>query len=111
MVKILKPMGDHMGGKRWCFTNNVPSNLGALSISFVLEDTETFAEDNGIDDWRRCPAHNIGVTFINDMVDMVVEALNESSQSVMEVGVANREDLDAIEGIISGQTLLHDYKS
>jgi len=89
-------------------------NLVVVPISFVSEHIETLeeidmeyrelAEENGIDHWRRCPALNTDTTFIDDMADMVVEALNEPSQSVTEVCVANNvelgEDLVSAEGVI-----------
>ena len=47
------------------------------------------AEENGIENWRRCPALNTDESFIRDMADMVVEALEEPAQTVTEVCVAN----------------------
>ena len=74
-------------------------NLVVVPISFVSEHIETLeeidieyrelAEESGITNWRRCPALNTDPTFIDDMADMVMEALNEPSQSVTEVCVAN----------------------
>jgi ferrochelatase len=70
-----------------------------VPISFVSEHIETLeeidieyrelAEESGITNWRRCPALNTDPTFIDDMADMVMEALSEPSQSVTEVCVAN----------------------
>jgi ferrochelatase len=74
-------------------------NLVVVPISFVSEHIETLeeidieyrelAEESGITNWRRCPALNTDPTFIDDMADMVMEALSEPSQSVTEVCVAN----------------------
>ena len=53
------------------------------------------AEENGVSNWRRCPAPNTDPTFIADMADMVYEALNEPAQTVMETCIAyNIEGLD-----------------
>ena len=74
-------------------------NLVVVPISFVSEHIETLeeidieyrelAEENGIKNWRRAPALNTDGTFIDDMADMVWEALNQPSQSVTEACVAN----------------------
>jgi ferrochelatase len=90
-------------------------NLVVVPISFVSEHIETLeeidieyrelAEESGVTNWRRCPALNTDETFINDMADMVHEALVEPTQSVTEVCVANNiegvdlEPLDSIAGI------------
>lgn len=74
-------------------------NLVVVPISFVSEHIETLeeidmeyrelAEENGIVNWRRCPALNTDESFIRDMADMVVEALEEPAQTVTEACVAN----------------------
>jgi ferrochelatase len=74
-------------------------NLVVVPISFVSEHIETLeeidieyrelAEESGITNWRRCPALNTDETFIDDMADMIVDALNQPSQSVTECCVAN----------------------
>jgi protoporphyrin/coproporphyrin ferrochelatase len=74
-------------------------NLVVVPISFVSEHIETLeeidieyrelAEESGIVNWRRCPALNTDPIFINDMADMVVEALSEPAQTVTEACVAN----------------------
>uniref|UniRef100_A0A7S4V730 Ferrochelatase n=1 Tax=Ditylum brightwellii TaxID=49249 RepID=A0A7S4V730_9STRA len=74
-------------------------NLVVVPISFVSEHIETLeeidmeyrelAEENGIVNWKRCPALNTDETFIEDMADMVFEALNEPAQTVTEACVAN----------------------
>ena len=79
-------------------------NLVVVPISFVSEHIETLeeidieyrelAEESGVSNWRRCPAPNTDATFIEDMADMVYEALMEPSQSVTEACVANN-----IEGV------------
>mmetsp|Transcript_35296 Transcript_35296/g.85437 ORF Transcript_35296/g.85437 Transcript_35296/m.85437 type:complete len:580 (-) Transcript_35296:95-1834(-) len=79
-------------------------NLVVVPISFVSEHIETLeeidieyrelAEENGVTNWRRCPAPNTDPVFIEDMADMVYEALMEPSQTVTEACVANN-----IEGV------------
>jgi ferrochelatase len=74
-------------------------NLVVVPISFVSEHIETLeeidieyrelAEESGISNWRRCPALNTDATFIDDMADLVVDALAEPAQSVTEACVAN----------------------
>eukprot|EP00581_Thalassiosira_minuscula_P016179 CAMPEP_0183732216 /NCGR_PEP_ID=MMETSP0737-20130205/37830_1 /TAXON_ID=385413 /ORGANISM="Thalassiosira miniscula, Strain CCMP1093" /LENGTH=470 /DNA_ID=CAMNT_0025965159 /DNA_START=23 /DNA_END=1435 /DNA_ORIENTATION=+ len=74
-------------------------NLVVVPISFVSEHIETLEEidleyrelalESGITNWRRSPALNTDATFIDDMADMVAEALNEPSQSITEACVAN----------------------
>jgi protoporphyrin/coproporphyrin ferrochelatase len=74
-------------------------NLVVVPISFVSEHIETLeeidieyrelAEESGIVNWRRCPALNTDPIFIDDMADMVVEALSEPVQTVTEACVAN----------------------
>lgn len=78
-------------------------NLVVVPISFVSEHIETLeeidieyrelAEESGICNWRRAQALNTDVTFIEDMADMVVEALNQPSLSVTEACVANNVGL------------------
>lgn len=79
-------------------------NLVVVPISFVSEHIETLeeidieyrelAEESGVSNWRRCPAPNTDPAFIEDMADMVFEALNEPAQTVTETCIANN-----IEGI------------
>eukprot|EP00568_Trieres_chinensis_P000613 CAMPEP_0183292450 /NCGR_PEP_ID=MMETSP0160_2-20130417/1492_1 /TAXON_ID=2839 ORGANISM="Odontella Sinensis, Strain Grunow 1884" /NCGR_SAMPLE_ID=MMETSP0160_2 /ASSEMBLY_ACC=CAM_ASM_000250 /LENGTH=509 /DNA_ID=CAMNT_0025453397 /DNA_START=86 /DNA_END=1615 /DNA_ORIENTATION=- len=74
-------------------------NLVVVPISFVSEHIETLeeidieyrelAEESGIENWRRCPALNTDAAFIDDMADMVMEALSEPCQTVTEACVAN----------------------
>lgn len=77
-------------------------NLVVVPISFVSEHIETLeeidieyrelAEEHGVTNWRRCPALNTDETFIQDMADMVYDALNEPVQTVTEACVANNID-------------------
>jgi ferrochelatase len=74
-------------------------NLVVVPISFVSEHIETLEEidieyrelalESGITNWRRSPALNTDATFIDDMADMVADALNEPAQSITEACVAN----------------------
>ena len=86
-------------------------NLVVVPISFVSEHIETLeeidieyrelAEESGITNWRRCPALNTETAFIDDMADMVVEALSEPSQTVTEACVANNVgnlELNSVDG-------------
>ncbi len=86
-------------------------NLVVVPISFVSEHIETLeeidieyrelAEESGITSWRRAQALNTDSTFIDDMADMIVEALSQPSQSVTEACVANNVglvDLNDAEG-------------
>jgi protoporphyrin/coproporphyrin ferrochelatase len=47
------------------------------------------AEESGVENWRRCPALNTDEAFIDDMADLVIEALTEPVQTVTEACVAN----------------------
>jgi len=74
-------------------------NLVVVPISFVSEHIETLEEidieyrelayEHGITNWRRCPALNTDATFIDDMADLIVEALVQPAQTVTEACVAN----------------------
>lgn len=83
------------------------SNLVVVPISFVSEHVETLeeidleyrelAEESGVTNWRRCPALNTDETFIEDMADMIYEALVEPAQTVTEVCIANNvEGVDLV---------------
>ncbi|KAL3942989.1 MAG: hypothetical protein SGBAC_002896 [Bacillariaceae sp.] len=83
------------------------SNLVVVPISFVSEHIETLeeidleyrelAEESGVINWRRCPALNTDETFINDMADMIHDALSEPLQTVTEACVANNvEGVDLV---------------
>eukprot|EP00522_Entomoneis_paludosa_P012934 CAMPEP_0172446146 /NCGR_PEP_ID=MMETSP1065-20121228/5810_1 /TAXON_ID=265537 /ORGANISM="Amphiprora paludosa, Strain CCMP125" /LENGTH=485 /DNA_ID=CAMNT_0013197193 /DNA_START=78 /DNA_END=1535 /DNA_ORIENTATION=+ len=75
-------------------------NLVVVPISFVSEHIETLeeidieyrelAEESGITNWRRCPALNTYSGFVDDMAELVMEALAEPAQTVTEACVANR---------------------
>eukprot|EP00980_Cylindrotheca_fusiformis_P004676 scaffold992_cov116-Cylindrotheca_fusiformis.AAC.11 len=75
------------------------SNLVVVPISFVSEHIETLeeidleyrelAEESGVTNWRRCPALNTDETFIEDMADMIYDALVEPAQTVTEACIAN----------------------
>lgn len=86
-------------------------NLVVVPISFVSEHIETLeeidieyrelAEESGVSNWRRCPAPNTDPTFIEDMADMVYEALNEPAQTVTEICIANNIEGIADDSIVS----------
>ena len=44
---------------------------------------------SGITDWRHSPGLNTKQSFIDDLADMVADALNELSQSITEACKAN----------------------
>jgi protoporphyrin/coproporphyrin ferrochelatase len=70
-------------------------NLLVVPISFVSEHIETLqeidmeyrevAEHAGIENFRRVPALNTHPTFIDDLADMVVSAVNQPSLKLDEV--------------------------
>jgi ferrochelatase len=108
-VKIHLSYQSRVGPIEWLrpYTDDVLPELGAagvknlvvVPISFVSEHIETLeeidieyrelAEESGISNWRRSPALNTDATFIDDMADMVMDALAEPSQSVTEACIAN----------------------
>jgi len=103
-------------------------NLVVVPISFVSEHIETLeeidieyrelAEESGVTHWRRCPALNTDQTFIDDMADMVMEALEEPAQTVTEACVANMVSVEMMEdspqlivagvqGVAGGESILY----
>ncbi|KAL7528213.1 hypothetical protein ACHAXR_002331 [Thalassiosira sp. AJA248-18] len=108
-VKVHLSFQSRVGPVEWLrpYTDDVLPSLGeqgvknlvVVPISFVSEHIETLEEidieyrelalESGITNWRRSPALNTDVTFIDDMADMVADALNEPSQSITEACVAN----------------------
>ena len=79
-------------------------NLVVVPVSFVSEHIETLeeidqeyrelAEENGVTHWSRVPALNTDPTFIEDMADMVVEALESPAVSVSEAASQNLEMME-----------------
>ena len=108
-VKVHLSFQSRVGPVEWLrpYTDDVLPELGeegvknlvVVPISFVSEHIETLEEidleyrelalESGIINWRRSPALNTDPTFIDDMADMVADALNEPSQSITEACVAN----------------------
>jgi ferrochelatase len=121
-VKVHLSYQSRVGPIEWLrpYTDDVLPQLGAdgvknlvvVPISFVSEHIETLeeidieyrelAEESGIKNWRRAAALNTDETFIEDMADMIVEALNMPSQSVTEACVANNVGLVDVEGDFKG---------
>ena len=111
-VKVHLSFQSRVGPVEWLrpYTDDVIPSLGeqgvknlvVVPISFVSEHIETLEEidieyrelamEYGITNWRRSPALNTDATFIDDMADMVVDALNEPSLSITEACVANNVD-------------------
>ena len=79
-------------------------NLVVVPISFVSEHVETLeeidieyrelAEEHGIEHWRRCPALNTEEMFMDDMADLIVDALSEPTQTVTEACIANNCEIE-----------------
>lgn len=106
------------------YTDDVLPELGAMGvknlvvvpISFVSEHIETLeeidmeyrelAEESGIENWRRCPALNTDHKFIDDMADMVVEALVEPAQTVTEACVANNCGGDVVDDLVNDEGII-----
>ena len=108
-VKVHLSLQSRVGPVEWLrpYTDDVLPSLGeqgvknlvVVPISFVSEHIETLEEidieyrelalESGVTNWRRAPALNTDATFIDDMADMVADALNEPSQSLTEACVAN----------------------
>lgn len=82
-------------------------NLVVVPISFVSEHVETLeeidieyrelAEESGIENWKRCPAPNTDAGFIDDMAEMVVDALMEPVQTVTEACISNNVENVGVE--------------
>ena len=80
-------------------------NLIVVPVSFVSEHVETLeeidmeyrelAEENGITNWRRVPALNTDEIFINDMADLVIEALESPAVSVAEAQASSDVSQDS----------------
>jgi len=136
-VQVHLSYQSRVGPIEWLrpYTDDVLPNLGedgvknlvVVPISFVSEHIETLeeidieyrelAEENGISNWRRAPALNTDAAFIDDMADMVIEALNEPSLSVTEacvannVGLVNLDDIKAVSSAGVGGVGANDYLS
>jgi ferrochelatase len=118
-VKVHLSFQSRVGPVEWLrpYTDDVLPSLGeqgvknlvVVPISFVSEHIETLEEidieyrelalESGITNWRRSPALNTDATFIDDMADLVAEALNEPSQSITEACVANNVGNLALESV------------
>ena len=80
-------------------------NLIVVPVSFVSEHVETLeeidmeyrelAEEYGVHKWRRVPALNTDASFITDMADLVVDALNSPSVSVSEAQSSSEVMMDS----------------
>jgi ferrochelatase len=120
-VKVHLSFQSRVGPVEWLrpYTDDVLPSLGeegvknlvVVPISFVSEHIETLEEidieyrelalESGITNWRRSPALNTDASFIDEMADMVAEALNEPSQSITEACVANNVGNLALESVCS----------
>ena len=118
-VKCHLSFQSRVGPVEWLrpYTDDVLPSLGELGvknivvvpISFVSEHIETLEEidieyrelahESGITNWRRSPALNTEQSFIDDLADMVADALNEPSQSITEACVANNVGNLALESV------------
>jgi len=78
-------------------------NLIVVPVSFVSEHIETLeeidmeyrelAEECGIINWKRAPALNTDASFIEDMADLVIEALEAPTLSVAEAASSSYADV------------------
>eukprot|EP00903_Cladosiphon_okamuranus_P016915 g15593.t1 len=111
-VEWLQPYTD---AKIHELADNGCKNLVVVPVSFVSEHIETLeeidmeyrevAEEAGITNWRRVPALNTDPAFIEDMADMVVEALALPTLTVSEAFTRNncdRKEADLLEKILEG---------
>lgn len=118
-VKVHLSFQSRVGPVEWLrpYTDDVLPSLGeqgvknivVVPISFVSEHIETLEEidieyrelahESGITNWRRSPALNTEQSFIDDLADMVADALNEPSQSITEACVANNVGNLALESV------------
>ncbi|CAM9624158.1 unnamed protein product [Laminaria digitata] len=107
-VEWLQPYTD---GKIHELADNGCKNLVVVPVSFVSEHIETLeeidmeyrevAEEAGITNWRRrVPALNTDPAFIEDMADMVVEALALPTLTVSEAFTRNNCDRKEAEGLL-----------
>jgi len=103
-IEWLRPYTDDVLPQ---LANDGVRNLVVVPISFVSEHIETLeeidieyrelAEESGITNWRRCPALNTDQAFMDDMADLVVDALSEPVQTVTEACVANMVSLQSLD--------------
>lgn len=87
-------------------------NLMVVPISFVSEHIETLeeidmeykelAEECGIVHWERVPALNTDPMFIEDMADLVLEALEAPTLTIAEAASSSYSDILATEGLNAG---------
>ncbi|CAM9736349.1 unnamed protein product [Ectocarpus sp. 12 AP-2014] len=106
-VEWLQPYTD---AKIHELADNGCKNLVVVPVSFVSEHIETLeeidmeyrevAEEAGITNWRRVPALNTDPAFIEDMADMVVEALALPTLTVSEAFTRNNCDRKEAEGFL-----------
>ena len=79
-------------------------NLVVVPISFVSEHIETLeeidieyrelAEESGVTRWRRCPALNTDLAFIDELAAMVKDALSEPTLSVSAACIQNNCEVE-----------------
>lgn len=78
-------------------------NLVVVPVSFVSEHIETLEEidmeykelahENGIANWKRVPALNTDPIFIEDLTDLVIEALESPTLTVAEAASKSYADM------------------
>ena len=86
---VLEDLGQNQGVR----------NLVVVPISFVSEHIETLeeidieyrelAEENGVTRWRRCPTLNTDARFIEELANLVSDALAEPTLSVSAACIQN----------------------
>eukprot|EP01038_Epipyxis_sp_PR26KG_P008783 gene8783-11860_t len=90
-------------------------NLIVVPVSFVSEHIETLeeidmeykevAEHNGITHWTRVPALNTDQSFLDDMAEMVIDALESPTVTVSEAAARNSADMIDTSDINSSKSL------
>jgi ferrochelatase len=78
-------------------------NLVVVPVSFVSEHIETLeeidmeyqelAKEHGVVNWKRVPALNTDAAFIEDLADLVIEALESPTLTVAEAASKNYADM------------------
>ena len=97
-VQWLKPYTEEMLEN---LGNSGVKNLIVVPVSFVSEHIETLEEidmeykelayEYGIKNWRRVPALNTDQSFIDDMANLVIDALESPAMSLTESAAQEME--------------------
>lgn len=113
-IKVHLSYQSRVGPVEWLkpYTENILQDLGkdgvknliVVPVSFVSEHIETLEEidmeyrelalESGVKHWRRVPALNTDENFIDDMAQLVVEALESPVLSLTE---ASMQEIDTLQ--------------